>query len=264
MAANVEFDFPNYFEVDEEKLRRIHSILKNRLPEKHKDSINFIIKRSDNLIYQTESINDIIKEPNDSTSKIDSIKIDYESEELNVGILLSNKTGASINVLGESRDDVFLLSSELKEYISKEVANIKRMKWLQAKNIVSLIMLLLVGYVTYIFSTIKTVDIDTYKLAIDSTNPNDKLNYLISKGNKDSQIAKFLSPMFLILLALITSQIISFNKIINFIYPVNVFLFGKEKTLIEKKKRNRSNIFWVICVGGALSLAIAAFSTKYM
>ncbi|HCB2264951.1 hypothetical protein, partial [Citrobacter freundii] len=125
MAANVEFDFPNYFEVDEEKLRRIHSILKNRLPEEHKDSINFIIKRSDNFIYQTESINDIIKEPNDSTSKIDSVKIYHESEDLNVGISLSNKNGASINVLGENRDDVFLLSSELKEYISKEVANIK-------------------------------------------------------------------------------------------------------------------------------------------
>ncbi|WP_407200207.1 hypothetical protein [Citrobacter freundii] len=142
MAANVEFDFPNYFEVDEEKLRRIHSILKNRLPEEHKDSINFIIKRSDNFIYQTESINDIIKEPNDSTSKIDSVKIYHESEDLNVGISLSNKNGASINVLGENRDDVFLLSSELKEYISKEVANIKGMKWLQAKNILFIMVII--------------------------------------------------------------------------------------------------------------------------
>ncbi|HCC5798362.1 TPA: hypothetical protein M5846_004888, partial [Citrobacter freundii] len=153
MAANVEFDFPNYFEVDEEKLRRIHSILKNRLPEEHKDSINFIIKRSDNFIYQTESINDIIKEPNDSTSKIDSVKIYHESEDLNVGISLSNKNGASINVLGENRDDVFLLSSELKEYISKEVANIKGMKWLQAKNILFIMVIIFFGYVTYILST---------------------------------------------------------------------------------------------------------------
>ncbi|MCO4109624.1 hypothetical protein, partial [Citrobacter freundii] len=152
MAANVEFDFPNYFEVDEEKLRRIHSILKNRLPEEHKDSINFIIKRSDNFIYQTESINDIIKEPNDSTSKIDSVKIYHESEDLNVGISLSNKNGASINVLGENRDDVFLLSSELKEYISKEVANIKGMKWLQAKNILFIMVIIFFGYVTYILS----------------------------------------------------------------------------------------------------------------
>ncbi|CAH3739767.1 hypothetical protein AI2668V1_2737, partial [Citrobacter freundii] len=264
VAANVEFDFPNYFEVDEEKLRRIHSILKNRLPEEHKDSINFIIKRSDNFIYQTESINDIIKEPNDSTSKIDSVKIYHESEDLNVGISLSNKNGASINVLGENRDDVFLLSSELKEYISKEVANIKGMKWLQAKNILFIMVIIFFGYVTYILSTIKTVDADTFKLALESTNLNDKLNYLIKKGNKELQIVKILTPMFLLLLALVTSQLISFDKIINFIYPVNIFLFGKEKTLIEKKKRNRSNIFWVICVGGALSLAIAFFSTKYM
>ncbi|WP_407200208.1 hypothetical protein [Citrobacter freundii] len=120
------------------------------------------------------------------------------------------------------------------------------------------------GYVTYILSTIKTVDADTFKLALESTNLNDKLNYLIKKGNKELQIVKILTPMFLLLLALVTSQLISFDKIINFIYPVNIFLFGKEKTLIEKKKRNRSNIFWVICVGGALSLAIAFFSTKYM
>ncbi|VEI72921.1 Uncharacterised protein [Serratia fonticola] len=31
MAANVDYDFKNYFEIDEEKLRRIHSIVKKRL-----------------------------------------------------------------------------------------------------------------------------------------------------------------------------------------------------------------------------------------
>ncbi|MDO3404934.1 hypothetical protein QWI28_08560 [Citrobacter freundii] len=138
------------------------------------------------------------------------------------------------------------------------------MKWLQAKNILFIMVIIFFGYVTYILSTIKTVDADTFKLALESTNLNDKLNYLIKKGNKELQIVKILTPMFLLLLALVTSQLISFDKIINFIYPVNISLFGKEKTLIEKKKRNRSNIFWVICVGGALSLAIAFFSTKYM
>ncbi|WP_213190967.1 hypothetical protein, partial [Citrobacter freundii] len=157
----------------------------------------------------------IIKEPNDSTSKIDSVKIYHESEDLNVGISLSNKNGASINVLGENRDDVFLLSSELKEYISKEVANIKGMKWLQAKNILFIMVIIFFGYVTYILSTIKTVDADTFKLALESTNLNDKLNYLIKKGNKELQIVKILTPMFLLLLALVTSQLISFDKIIN-------------------------------------------------
>lgn len=264
MAANVEFDFPNYFEVDEEKLRRIHSIIKKRLPEKNQESIEFIIKKSDNFIYHTKNIIDIINEPNDSTSKINSIKINYNSETLNIEVLLSNKTGASINVSGENRDDVFLLSSELKEYISKEVANIKKMKWIQARIIMSILMISLVGYMTYIFSSLKTIDTYALKMALDSTNTNDKLNYLISKGNKDLKTATSLVPMFILLLAIIASQIIPFEKIMNYIYPRNTFLFGKEISLIERKKRNRSNVFWVIGVGSVISLAVAFISTKYM
>ncbi|HAN6713169.1 hypothetical protein AWP63_22445 [Escherichia coli] len=264
MAANVEFDFPNYFEVDEEKLRRIHSIIKKRLPEKNKETIEFIIKKSDNFIYHTKNIIDIINEPNDSTSKINSIKINYNSENMDIAVLLSNKTGASINVSGENRDDVFLLSSELKEYISKEVANITKMKWMQARTISSIIMLLLVGYITYIFSDIKIIDANALKVALESTNPNDKLNFLINKGNKDIKTATTIVPMFILLLAVIASQIIPFEKIMNYIYPRNIFLFGKEISLIERKKRNRSNIFWVIIVGSIISLLVAFISTRYM
>ncbi|WP_213707994.1 hypothetical protein, partial [Citrobacter freundii] len=79
------------------------------------------------------------------------------------------------------------------------------MKWLQAKNILFIMVIIFFGYVTYILSTIKTVDADTFKLALESTNLNDKLNYLIKKGNKELQIVKILTPMFLLLLALVTS-----------------------------------------------------------
>ena len=101
------------------------------------------------------------------------------------------------------------------------------------------------------------------KLALDSTNPNDKLNFLISNGRKEAPTAPII-PMFGVLILVMIGQIIPTEKIMTYIYPRNLFLFGKEISLIEKKKRNRSNIFWIVGVGSVISLAVAFISVKYM
>ncbi|WP_227317451.1 hypothetical protein [Cedecea davisae] len=263
MAANVEYEFNNYFEVDEEKIRRIHSILKNRIQEDNHNLITFTVKKADNFIYHTSDINSIISEPNDSTSKISGIDIDYISSQIIIGVSLNKKNGASINVSGEDRDDVFLLSSELREYIAKEVANIKKLTWLHTRTFLVIAMIIFTIYMTYIFTTLKSVDTSTMKLALDSTNPNDKLNFLINKEKKELPATPII-PMFGLLTLIMIAQIIPTERIIAYIYPRNLFLFGKEISLIEKKKRNRSNIFWVVGVGSLISLLVAFISTKFM
>ncbi|WBU47603.1 hypothetical protein PF050_13975 [Kosakonia pseudosacchari] len=264
MAAIVEYDFPNYFEMDEEKIRRIHSILKKRIPDENHSDILFIVKKSDNFIFHTKNINDVINDNNDSTSKITSIEINYRSTSVDINVSLTKIYGASINISGADRDEVFLLSSELKEYISKEVANIRRFRWLKSSTILSLFMLIFLSYILYVFSTFKTVDSDALNTVLESTNTNDKLNFLIQKNKELPSSTTMLTPMFSLLCLMLLSQIIPFEKIINYLYPRNIFLFGKEIAIIEKKKRNRSNLFWVVGVGGVISLVVAYISVKYM
>jgi hypothetical protein len=122
MSAKVSKKFDKKFELNEESIRRIHSDIRKRVPEdKHKEII-FEIFREDSLVYQTSEIDRVLSENNDSTQKIKSIKIGYLDESLNIELIFDSVDGAKLTVVGEDRDTVYLISSELKEYIQKEVA----------------------------------------------------------------------------------------------------------------------------------------------
>ncbi|MEQ9941074.1 hypothetical protein ABRP58_03290 [Pectobacterium aroidearum] len=262
MAANVEYDFENYFELDEEKVRRIHSILKERTKLSNEGKIKFQITRIDNFIYTTETIEDVIKETNDSTSKINNLIIHYNTDELIVIIQFNDKSGASINVTGDDRDNVFLLSSELRDYIKKEVAN--HIKWLDVatKKIMIISMVMFLIYVTYLFSTIAQYSSEQIQEIINNGSESEKLNFLINKDYVGSSfIAKFTFVMATMIFVFIL-QLVPMGKISNYFFPKNTFLFGKQIQLITKRKKTNSNIFWVVIVGGLISLILAFIGPK--
>lgn len=256
MAANVEYEFNNYFELDEEKLRRIHAIIKKRVNEKDQSDIEFLVKRIDNLVFTTKNIDDIIGETNDSTSKVQSIYIIFRNDTQDLEVELSHKNGASLSLSGEDRDNVFLLSSELKEYISKEVANKKKLFWLQPSFLLPLTMIICLAYCMYIFSSMYMQTAVGLEQALSTSNTNEKVNFLILKQSKNSESSKLL-PALALMMFLFALQLLPTSKILNMVFPKNTFLFGKEIQTIERKKKLGSNIFWGVLVTGALSIAIA-------
>jgi len=260
MAANVEYVFNKYFELDEEKLRRIHAIIKKRVNEKNQSDIEFLVKRIDNLVFITKNIDDIINETNDSTSKIQSIFISIKNDEQDLQVELSHRDGAALSLSGEDRDNVFLLSSELKEYISKEVANKRSLSWLQSRFILPFTMVIFVAYCMYVVSAASAEVSVTLEQALHTSNIDEKLNYLILKASKSSESYKLL-PALLIMFTLLMLQLLPISKVLNILFPKNTFLFGKEIQTIERKKKLASNIFWGVIVAGVLS-AVIAYITK--
>lgn len=264
MAANVEYNFKNHFEIDEEKIRRIHSIIKARVPSETVSEIGFTVTRADNLIYLTFEINDVINEANDSISKITSLEINSKDELLNLSVIFNDKSGASLKVTGEDRDNVFLLSSELKEYISKEVTTLKKWGVLEPRTMMSIMLLSMMVFICYQLTTeAAKISEESIKPLLTSTDVNEKLNFLIeSKYNSSGMSSTTILPMFLLLGFFITITTLPITKLIDFIYPRNIFMLGKQTSIIEKKRKLKSNIFWVIIVGGALSLTLTFFTSK--
>lgn len=264
MAANVEYDFKNHFEIDEEKIRRIHSIIKARVPAETVSKIGFTVTRADNLIYLTFEINDVINESNDSISKITSLEINSKDDLLNLSVIFNDKSGASIRVTGEDRDNVFLLSSELKEYISKEVTTLKKWGILDPKIMMSTMLLSFLAFFCYQLTTeVAKISEESIKPLLDGTDINEKLNFLIERKINSSGISSTtIVPMFLLLGFFIAITTLPMTKLIDFIYPRNIFMLGKQISIIEKKRKLKSNIFWVIFVGGVLSLTLTYFSSK--
>ena len=82
VPAYVEYEFPKKFDLDEEKLRRIVEILKERIPEEDHQKIIFQVNRRDSLIYKTENISTVLDEDNDSTKIINTIVIVYDQDNL--------------------------------------------------------------------------------------------------------------------------------------------------------------------------------------
>lgn len=263
MAANVEHDFNKYFELDEEKLRRIHSIVKKRVNENGSENIKFRVTRLDNLIYSTDKIDEVINEENDSISKITSIEIYHNYLGNSISIAFKNKTGVSIKITGEDRDNVFLLSSELKEYINKEISTYKYFNAATLKTLLLLAALLSFGVIIYKLPISGGIDDNSLKNILENQDVNEKLNFIVEQSRIKKQITPILLliPITLVFI-LIASALSPLGKIIDYFFPRNTFMIGKQISSIEKRRKLKSNIFWIVCVGGMLSLALTYLAPK--
>lgn len=264
MAANVEYDFKNHFEIDEEKIRRIHSIIKARVTPETVSKIGFTITRADNLIYLTFEVNDVINEANDSISKITNLEINSKDDALNLSVIFNEKSGASIKVIGDDRDNVFLLSSELKEYISKEVTTLKKWFIFNSKIMMSTMLLSFLAFFCYQITDVASINEESIKPLLAGADINEKLNFLIERQYRSSGISSTtIVPMFLFTGLFVALTTFPMTKLMDFIYPRNIFMLGKQISIIEKKRKLKSNIFWVIIVGGILSFTLTYFSSKF-
>lgn len=259
MSAKVSKRFDNRFELNEENIRRIHSDIRKRTPpENHKDII-FEVFREDSLVFRTSEIDRVLSESNDSTQKIKELKIEYADNSLNILLKFSASDGAELTITGEDRDNVYLISSELKEYIQKEVCHLKSGNHSEKLGAILFFSLMIVALNFLSGVSGKPVDSAELSKILASNDSADKLNYLIniaSEKNQSEQKIKYLTfaPFVLMLFIFVPSK-----KIFNYFFPGNIFLIGKQITVIANRRGNARNIFW----GGLVALAIAFLSGYY-
>ncbi|MFJ2427638.1 hypothetical protein [Pseudomonas sp. NPDC087804] len=254
MSAKVSKKFDKKFELNEESIRRIHSDIRKRVPEdKHKEII-FEIFREDSLVYRTSEIDRVLSESNDSTQKIKSVKIEYLDESLNIELIFDSVDGAKLTVVGEDRDTVYLISSELKEYIQKEVAflfggNLQSRNVLVGAMFISMLAILLV--LTNSYSPVSiTIPMSA---ALESTDLNVKMNYIISNmANKPRDTRAGFIMIIPVLLSF--GVLLPLGKIMQYFFPGNIFLIGKQISIISNRRGFVRNIFWCVIVGSIIAM----------
>ena len=157
---------------------------------------------------------------------------------------------------GENRDDVFLLFSELKEYLSNEICiikwthrNLSEFYWYLPLIMIFLCMVLVI----YIVQSSNVSD-ESLNNILQSSDINEKINYLIQTKSED------FSPYVEIILVLLPLSLFSMifrkniDKFISYFFPYNLFLFGKEIDRYKKRLDVRSKLFWIIFIGLILSV----------
>lgn len=261
MAAHVEDKFKNGFLLDEERLRKLSDIISERLnsvtpPLQH----NFHVYRADSFAYDTSNLNDIIAEDNADWCRITKLEVKVPDDERLKFNMVFNEEGTFLKMEGEDRDMVYLLLSDLKDYLKNEVNICRHISREQIRNITIFIM---VGFMTlmcvimFFLLDLGKVDDSVVNEALSSDNISKKLNYLIERGN--SPYADNIDYFSYILLLMPIFFIVSTTKILQrtltFFFPANIFLFGAQIQRYSSRRRIISQILW----GG-----IVAFSVSFL
>lgn len=257
IGAHVKYNFDKGFLLDEEKLRKIHDIITNRVEE----NIEYLIYRNDSFSFKTTDIEDIFKEENSKWAKFNEIKMNINSENFSFSLDFDEKT-VNLSINGENRDKVFLLYSELKDYISSDVCT-QRIIIEDPQNffflfilLIPLAMMIYVAFMLY-FQINQNIDPDIVTNITKSDDIHEKMNFLIQLQTTNSHPENNFRYITIIFFALLFIPIFFRNqihKLFLYIFPVNIFLFGKEIDKYNKQLAFKSRIFWVIIMGLMVSI----------
>ncbi len=259
MGAFVNHEFEKGFFLDEERLRKINDILVTRgISNPADDKATYKVYRSDAFTYSTDNLQEILSEDNAEWKKIVRITALLKNSDFSLELDFdSPKT--TLHIEGEERDKVFLLFSELRQYLSNEV-NIFTKRVLKSQHIrlfSLMLMLVLFIYALSRFSSLNPNDI-SIETALASDDVSLKLNYLLEKY--DSSSLSKTTPLFygLILFMIISTFDEQIAKMIlrpfNYLFPSHVFLFGKEVDRHAKRLTLRQNLLWGVIISSFISL----------
>lgn len=288
MSLKISKRFSKNFLLDELSLRRIEQILKNRLePLQDVNAVTYKVYRVDGVVYETPTIQKIIEEGNFEWQKIKEIVISVETSyksDANFSLQLDfDYDGATMKAQGRDEDFVRLISNELEQYISNEVYVLRgfpNIAFMFAGSLGILAIALMTWLIFFLFSISKNPQqainpLPEGKELLRSNDLNEKLNYLISvQLRKDSGNIPLSSTVgrvimggiglfFFLFVGLLSSD--GIKKILEPMFPVNVFLFGKEIDRFKRAKRLRQNMFWGVVIAfivGVVSSLVVWFFTK--
>ena len=221
MPAFVEQSFKKGFILDEERLRKLREIIEKR---SEPTTLSYKVYRGDSYSYTTTLIDDVVKEDNEDWRGISRLELIIDNEPQLKFTLQFSDEGCDLQATGENRDNVFLLLSDLRDYIQHEVATVTSIEsqGFVATFVVLVLMLLMC---VMMFSALKSPDQNAANRVLTSTDVVAKLNFLVQQSVRSKRVDKWLMAM----PVTITVAIILFvsgDTILKFLLPANLFLFG--------------------------------------
>jgi hypothetical protein len=253
------------FLLDEARLRKIKDVVEGREAKQSDTRIVYRVYRGDSYSYETESVDDVINEDNEDWRRITRLDLkishgpntDRKPEKLAFLLSFSDKDGCELHIAADDRDRVFLLFSDLREYIQHEVTTTRRVDKETGRFLGLLVSMgLLVGTLMTGLFIAQHFDPELSKKALDSTDVNTKLNFLIRHRDLGALGWKGFAGMVLGLMLSLAALFGSGSALVSLIFPGNEFLFGRRKDRFEKRQRLTANLLWG--VGVALVVSVVA------
>ena len=269
MGAHVEHTFARGFILDEERLRKlVNLILIHVDPDKRGGLLQFVVFRGDAFSYTTADIGDVLSEDNADWRRITRLDIKTATVEPIELLLKLSSDGTILQIEGSDRDRVFVLFSDLREYLSEEVNRAVVAPDRTIKGVFTLIALAAIFWLFW--DTGQSEWPQSYEAAyrararraLASRNLEDKLNVIIAPYAAPPLDARlthrspWLVPTCLTVTVLLMLMLGNnfHHTIVAFVFPSNVFVFGAQKHRHDRRAKLISNILWTVAIGGTVSL----------
>jgi hypothetical protein len=250
VAAFAQYKFPRGFRLDEERLRKLANIVGARLQGANSRAVVYRVYRTDAYYYDTSDMEQVLAEDNAGWKGISRLDLRTSRECLTKLLLTFSTEGISLEIRGDDRDRVFLLLSDLRQYIEEEVE--LRFQVSEHAGLLGSLLLFMIGFVltmatwTYAWSP-RVIDRTLVKRLIESPDVKAKVNYLLEQGYLREGFNPrwwMLSGGILIMIGFCLFAFDGPQAISRAILRPNVFLFGAAKKRFEQAQRLRSNLFW--------------------
>jgi len=256
MGAFVEHSFRRGFLLDEEKLRKLRDIIGKRLSKEPNDlAVTYKVSRGDSYSYTTTSIDDVGKEDNEDWRAITRLELLVDGNAQLEFRLSFDKSGTELKIIGEDRDFIFLLLSDVKDFVENEICvavtfprNFERAL---AMIVVMVAMFLMFGTLAY---REWQESPDAIENALKSNDSLDKLNYLVERTRTQRMGMVVWAGPFLMLISVLLLSTSFLEVPIRKGFPSNEFLFGKRKQTFDRRRTLFGNVFWVVVVGLVVSI----------
>ena len=249
MAAIVTHTFERAFRLDEERLRRIDSIVRDGLKQidptwEH----SFRVGRADALAYETAQVEDIVAEKNFESERLVRISVKADKESRSLRLDFDAREGCRLEIDGDDRNWVYVVSSTLRQFLESDVCVGFRRRLSDSRAVPLVFMLgtLVIMASTAFFATNR----QARQEALESSEISDKLDYLIAQRTHLDDIL----PAALAILGLTFAVFIfGFDWIVKRLFPGNLFLFGRENDRYKRLIDIRSKVVWGVLIAFIVS-----------
>lgn len=264
MGAYVKHKFKKGFVLNEEGLRKINDILSNRFKEYHEDlKPMYKVFRKDSFTYSTSNIDDVLKEENSISNEIKAISISCENTS-GIEFQLDFEAGERtlLVIEGEDRDLIYLILSDIRNYLNDEV-QVKRRIIPDRFTMRMLMLILTMAFIMLFFATLlnSITSNGISEEVLISMTIEQKIDYLIQRNNGLGSSGNVLGGKTYLVLGLWLGVMIVMMfgdtltfKVLNYLFPQNVFLIGKGIDRYEKQIGLRGKIVWTVFVGAIVSI----------
>lgn len=264
MRAFIKRSIEEGFVLEEEHIVKIADICRRRISEKEITSaIIYKVYRADALVYETEDHSIITKEENGKRNRIKRLWVGCKAENLDFSLDFDRIDGIGLRIEADERDFAYLLYSDIKDYLTTEVAKYRKFSFKNIFNSGNALLFIMIPLLLWIFYTIShgKLDASAIQQLMDATDIHNKLNYLIEVERRRSGLGEAWVMTFPAIGVAAIAMLI--GPLLDRYFPINVFCWGKEEDEYKKKLLVREKVIWGVIISFAMS-AMASLAIYFL